>query len=272
MTYNSRQVDPLPNYHAYNANTPALGEELINENRFQDISGVNTSSPTAQPNPAPLLVGTPIQTLDGRVFRYVRLQGTTAFVEGDVLYRAADVAVANDVVVASSDVNNIVTTQSWTVGAYAGDWFYVDGNTGAGQCRRILYNNATTLYLDRALGTVLDATSDFSIIRMLKMRLVSGSSDTLLVGGISYGAIAPHASDAELGNYGWMQVGGFCEHVIIDGVATIDDYLKSGTVVGQAIIAAGNDDFTSARCFGIALGVGGTAVKTPAVLNLTVNR
>ena len=209
--YNSRGQEALLPYQAFNINN--LGGETIHDDRHHNLAGTTAATDDPSRN-YPLLLGARRETPDGRMWVYVQMTGAAA-VLGSVL--ASNAVVGEDTVSSSSDLLIIETggvDTTWVAGAFAGDYVYVDAGTGEGQCRRILQNTATALHLDRPLATALAvADSDITIMRPFHVRKVPAGI-TEVVAGVALAAITENY-------YGWMQVRGFCEHVLADDTATV---------------------------------------------------
>ena len=232
--YNSRGQEALLPYFAYD-NQKGKGE-IIYDNRHHNLAGTTAATDDPSRN-YPLMLGTRFETEDGRVFRYVQMTGGAAAL-GTVLERAGAVAV--DTVSSGSDLLTITKASAgWTAGAYAGDYAYIDESAAPaeeGQCRRILQNTTDTLYLDRPLTTALDVTDcDLTIIRPYRMIAATAAVTTPVSGVSAVGAITENY-------YGWIQVRGFCEHILLDDTAS---------VAGQYLVV---DDATA----GTARGIGAT--------------
>lgn len=243
------QVALLP-YYAH-----AVGKgEVVYENRHHNIA-----AGAALPSEEALMLGTRFECEDGRMFVYVQ-QLTAAALRGSVLEAAADVG--EDTVSSSTDLLIIETggvDTTWVAGAFAGDYVYVDAGTGVGQTRRILQNTATALHLDRPLGTALAvADSDITIIRPFHTILATAAVTTPVSGVASVlnpdAGAGPGTSAIDISSYGWIQVRGFCEHILIHDTASVaGQYLvvDDGTA-GYARGIAATVDVEDQRFFGIA--------------------
>lgn len=248
------QVALLP-YHAH-----ACGKgEIIYENRHHNIAaGAAIAAEEV------LLLGTRFECEDGRMFVYVQ-QLTAAAPLGSVLESTAPVG--EDTVSSSSDLMVIETggvDTTWVAGAFAGDWVYVDAGTGEGQCRRILNNTTTDLYVDRALTTALAvADSDITIYRPFHTILATAAITTEVAAVASVinpdAGAGPGTSAIDLNSYGWVQVRGFCEHVLVDDTATIvggymcvdDAVAGTATDVGTALTLITQYHFAVARAVNV---------------------
>ncbi len=217
---NSRgQVALLP-YQTFAAGN--YGGESIHEHRHHNIA-----AGAAIAAEEPLLLGSTYTTSDGRVFRYVQ-QLVAAALLGSVLERAANTAV--DTVSSGDDLLTITQPSAgWTVGEFAGDYAYIDEGavaTEEGQCRRILGNTADTLHIDRPLLIALDITdSDLTIIRPFRTILATVGITTPVSGVASVlnpaAGAGPGTSAIDINSYGWIQVRGFCEHILIHDTASV---------------------------------------------------
>lgn len=237
MTYNSRSVNAALPIGSYAGAAMHMAENIVDgANRYHDKTTTDEL----------LNVGTLVMTRDGRCFRYVQMTGAAALL-GSVLQAAADVG--EDTVSSSSDLMQIETggvDTTWTAGDFVGDFVYVDDGTGEGQCRRIVANGTTWLRLDRALTTALAvADSDITIIRPYKVRKALAAITTP-VAGVAVAAITQNY-------YGWMQVYGFCEHVLIDdATSTAGTYLVVDDATVGTAKAVTATHVGAQRIFGIA--------------------
>lgn len=258
MSYDSRAVDAVQPYQAWPKD---LDGERIWEHRLHNIA-----APTDPTDHVRMLAGKILETWDGRMFRYVQMTGGDASL-GMILEAAADVVVANDIQVATSTASLLTTLQAWTAGDFDGDWVYVHGGVGAGQTRRILKNNVTQLHLDRPLTTVLDATSDITIIRPFKVAASAGNLVDRIMG---VAAVINESSDdtnaIDEDSFGFVQVEGFCEAVTMEAAVTVGLFVGPSTTAGEAFDVAATNDFSDNHVFAYAMGVGGTSVNAPCVL------
>ncbi len=224
MNFNTRQVDAVLPFHWASGPVGIGGTDVYDDVRH------NILPPTTVQGPAPYLPGQRIRDpKSGQEFCYVK--ATVAVTVGQLLAPATSVAVANGVTNAGSG-GTIVTAQAWTVGAYAGDFFMVNGGTGPGQAARILWNTATTLYLDRELAVALDATSDFVIYRPFSVALTAAATGDICV-GVSTGTFTGD------GYYGWMQVSGFCPMILAEAAIAAGASISASATAGKAIGGAG---------------------------------
>lgn len=75
----------------------------------------------------------------------------------------------------------ILSTAGWTPGDYVNNIVYIDGGTGAGQCRQIIANNATTLTVFPDWDTPPDLTSTFYIANeYIPLPYVDGGGNSLV--------------------------------------------------------------------------------------------
>ena len=186
---------------------------------------------------------------DGRAFRYVKMTGASA-TEGMVLVPAAVVAITSTASGGSSVENNVVTDSAgaMTINQYVGYYFKVNtGGTGSEEARKIVANTATTLTLERPLGTAASADSA-EIIAPLGIVVKCTAADLdIAVSGVAWGAITQNY-------YGWVQVRGYA-NVLSTAALTEGLMTSSGgaTLAGQAAdYAAANDNY-----IGTAVAAGG---------------
>lgn len=223
LNFNTRQVDAVLPFH-FSAGPVGIGDVDPYDSKYQNIA-----APTTPQNPSPLLPGLVLSDpRSGQQWQYVK--ATVAVTLGQLLAPATSVAVANGITNAGAGAT-IVTAQAWTVGAYAGDFFFVNGGTGVGQAARILWNTATTLYLDREMTVALDTTSDFVIDRPFSVALSAATADTI-VSGVSVGVLTG------ANYYGWMQTQGYCPMVLAAGAVAAGVSIGASTTAGSADDAA----------------------------------
>jgi hypothetical protein len=259
--YNSRGQDALLPYFASD-NQKGKGE-IIFDNRHHNIAaGAAIAAQEA------LYLGTTFECEDGRKFRYVQMTGGAAAL-GLCVMRNADVA--EDTVSSSSDLLKIETggvDTTWVAGAFAGDWVQVDDGTGKGQCRRILMNDTTTLHLDRPLTTALAiGTSDITIIRPYHVRITATAPLDIVQGIASVlnpnAGTGPGTNAIDEDSFGWIQVSGFCEHIIMHTAAAAGVPISASTnTAGRADIIAATEDQGVFTAFGFILGQVAAAGET----------
>lgn len=235
-----------------------IGTEPLRESRYQNIAAATHATEAANGANVPRL-GEIFQTYDNRVFKYA--VASVALVEGSVLAPTANVAAITDLTSADSLTAATELTKStatFTINQYAGWWCSQVTGTGLGQCRRIIGNNATTIFLEAALLITVDTTSDFVVFHPCAVKKTATALFDR-VSGVSIGTIAS-------GSYGWIQVYGFCENVLVDAAVTAGKFLvPSDATAGQAEVAnASTADLTTP--FATAMTVGGTNVYCAAFL------
>ncbi len=252
----------------YNSPPPMLGGFPPNESPLHNVANPGTIVPgVGLPN-----LGLEYRSHDGRRWRLVRIEGS-AITIGELATPIADVD--EDTVSSSTDLKSITQpAASWTAGAYVGRYVYVDAGTGAGQCRRIVWNTVDTIFVERPLGLALAvATSDIVIIAPHTLEVASAGV-TEIVAGVA--SVIAKADDLGLigdiciaeDSYGFVQTEGFCEAVACAAAVTIDNSLTvDASAAGQANDVVNGDDLFDVRVFGFAKGVGGTGVVAPAFLN-----
>jgi len=236
QNYDSRGTNALLPYHAFDMGRGKA--DVVYDSRFHNITaGAAIGQEEA------LLLGTRYECPDGRMWVYVQMTGAAAPL-GAVLQAAA--IVGEDTVSSAADLLSITgggVDTAWTAGAFAGDYVYVDDGTGEGQCRRILNNSATALFLDRPLTTALAiADSDITIFRPFHMRLALAAITTPVSGIASVlnpnAGTGPGTNAIDQNSYGWIQVRGFCEHILLDNTATI---AGGGLVVDDGVAGTARD-------------------------------
>ncbi len=263
---NSRGIEQLRDYYPAMSQRATSGPYLVNDPHH------NISAAAVGGDPGPLLLGSEWKTKDGRTYRYVQMTGGVALL-GLLLQRAADVE--EETVSSSDDLLSIEDggiTNSWTEGAFAGDWVYVDEGTGAQQCRRIVWNTDVTLFLDYPLVTALAiADSDIIIIRPYHMLIAAASRLTMVAGVAAIRnentGTGPGTNAIDQNSYGWMQTKGFCDHVRMDdaAIAAGKALTVDGSNAGRAELVASNADFISDFVFGYAASQVETAADTGPV-------
>ena len=260
MTYDSRDVRPRDPYYSWLSPIRGMGGENIFDHRYQNIPALPATGGDPVVGGVPQL-GSLAGTEDGKVFQYVQMTGGAAAL-GTVLERAA--VVEEETVSSSADLMKIETggvTTTWVAGAFIGDYVWVDAGTGAGQTRRIVDNTTVALTLDRPLATALAvADSDIWIIR--PFRVIAATAAILTpVAGVSVGVITEDY-------FGWAQVGGICEHVLIDNAtATVGSQLVVDDGVAGKAQAITDVTLAVQNVFGIALA---TAASTTIPVKLTI--
>jgi hypothetical protein len=177
---------------------------------------------------------------DGRKFRYVKMTGA-ACTEGMVLVPAAVVSISSAATGGAAATDNVVTVTgaTYTTNAYIGYYFKVaTGGTGSEEARKIIANTATTLTLERPLGTA--ASSDSAEIIAPKGVVVKCTASDLDItcSGIAWGPITQDY-------FGWIQISGYAT-VISTSALTEGQMTSTGgaTTAGCAAdYAAANDDY-----------------------------
>jgi hypothetical protein len=252
--YNSRAVNPVPPV-TFGAPFPDLGGGDIwsGEDRHHNIS-----LPTTSLSDMPIWPGTRVRTADGRMWCYVRAAAN--LVEGETTLQSALVHV--DTVSSSDDLLSITEASAgWTANAYLGDYVYVDDGTGKGQTRRIVANTTDTLYLDRPLATALAvADSDIDIIR--PYNVVQGSTTaTIHTPGISSVIRSGDTYAITSGNFGWIQVAGWCDKTKAAAAVAYGALCVQLTAAGRfgAATPGTNGEFGFGICQGVAAAAGDLA-------------
>jgi len=175
---------------------------------------------------------------DGRAFRYVQMTGS-AGVEGNTVGHAAATAITSTASGGASANNNVITDSSgaMTSNQYVGYYFKVDtAGTGSEESRKIVANTATTLTLEKALGTAASADSaEILPPPGVVILTVASAADAHLSGVIFNGLTEDY--------YGWVQIRGYA-NVIATSALTEGDTCSGGgaTTAGQAADRGGADD------------------------------
>jgi hypothetical protein len=260
MAYNTRNADFQGNYNFFAAPPDYMDMNVygdgVNDNPYQNIASTNQDK-------SPLMIGTMVQTFDGRIFKYIKYTDAGASgVVGNVLGPVANATVAN--ITGQSNVAEAPyvedTAATWTVGQFKGFWVNIGTGTGLGQTRRVVWNTATRLYLERKLDTAASTDSDLIIWSPHHVRQTPAASGiNQRVSGVSIGALTTTY-------YGWMQVFGFCEKLLVDAVMASNSLIvPSAATAGYGLMAVGatTEDETF---FAYGLQAGGTAQGLPAHL------
>ena len=208
----------------------------------------------------------------GNEYRFVQnVSGGTTWAEGKILMPAAATVVAATV---SSDTALTTITKAaagWTAGQWSGYYVFVSNGGAEGNLRLIKGNDATHLYLYRALSTALNGTSALSLFNpfVCDLTTISGQVDTV---GIAMAAVP--ASTATVGYFGWAQINGVAPVISTAGAVTVNKNITTGgaTTAGQGVIGTtGNGPFDASN-IGIVMGTIGTTAATAQPVHLKVVR
>ena len=210
-----------------------------------------------------------IRTLgDGRKFRYVQMTGG-AIAQGQLVIQKAVTAItnltsANGVGVDGSTVTIITDADaSFTTGAHIGSYFRVDtGMTGSEEAIKITGNTATTLTLEKQIGTALASggTDDGEIVPISDRVIISAVDDaSQIVRGVAIGTITEDY-------YGWVQVSGPSNVLATSALTETQPFTAGGaTTAGQAADGSAATDVVA----GFTVAAGGTNDYQAVVLQIT---
>lgn len=253
--FNSRTVDPVffKTYHGPPADLPV--SEPLRESRYQNVQDVEGTATYPMPE-----LGQGYTTYDGRVFRFVKF--TAAAAEGNVLTHAAPVAIGTTVTSDSSFTELTKTAAFGTVNQYQGYFCSVTAGGQNGFTRRVVGNTADTIFLEDPLPGALNGSSTLSLWHPYAVRLtVAGAANTRKVCGVAIGTITGN------GYFGFMQVFGHCDTVLVDAAVAGDGVLTgSSAVAGQALEATSSLLTSAPFATSQNTQVGGTNVGIPAFL------
>lgn len=149
-------------------------------------------------------LGTFVELNDGRRFKYY--QYNEAVTIGDcVTMLLPDVTQTNLTAATATTSTTVTDTGTWTASRYNGarsEYYYAtNGNTGAGQVRRVISNTADALTIDLAPATALDTTTDG--VTFSPYRVEMSDAATEQVCGVVLGS-------QTIAYFGWVQTYGFC--------------------------------------------------------------
>jgi len=204
-------------------------------------------------------LGTRLEFDDGRVFRYVKSDGTGTGVGFLVAYGGTTLDVeASNYVISVANYNGTDKLNPWivlgtgtvTANAYDDGFITINSSTGAGQTRKVKENTTTIIKLYDPLVTAVSATSHATLIPApytgVKKSVASGTNFNKILG---VAIVALGANE-----YGWIQTRGWAgvtdSVVLAIGLAAIQ-----GTTAGNTLQAPTN---TAAQPLGTALYTGVT--------------
>lgn len=180
---------------------------------------------------------------DGRKFRYIKMTGS-ALSLGLLVMPATKVAVTNATSVNGPGPDGATTTiitdsdATWTPDAYIGWYFQVATSmTGSTEPIKIVGNSATTLTLEKSIGTALavGGTDDGEIIAGTAAGILTAVTDEgQPVIGVGIGTITQNY-------YGWVQTEGIGA-VVGDTLTENESISPGGNAVGQAIVSTNDSD------------------------------
>lgn len=177
-----------------------------------EIESTRVFTPTDDADPQ-VEAGSVVEATDGRRYKYVRFNEAATI--GDcVSILTPDVTQTN--LTAATATTSVTVTDAATFTAARYDnarvqWYYcTNGNTGAGQIRKVISNTADALTIDAAPGTALDTTTDGVVVSPYSVELTDATTDQVC--GVALTAVTA-------GNYSWMQVRGFCPLIQFAGDA-----------------------------------------------------
>lgn len=166
---------------------------------------------TTDSDTAEVDLGTEVVLNDGRVFKYFRFNETVTI--GDCLtILLPDVTQTNLTAATATTSTTVTDTGTFTANRYDGareEYYYAtNGNTGAGQIRRVISNTADALIIDNPPDTALDVTTDGVVISPYRVEMTDAIADQCC--GVALGTVTA-------GQFGWAQKKGFCPLVQFAG-------------------------------------------------------
>jgi len=204
------------------------------------VGSVYATKLTANNATAQEPLGSVRELVDGRKFRYVKMTGG-ALAQGKLVKAAAVVVITNMTSANGTGPDGATTTvitdsdAAWTSDAYVGYYFKVTtGGTGSEEAIKIVANTATTLTLEKQLGTALAAggTDDGEIIPPKGVVVITAvTAPSQNTSGVGIGTITENY-------HGWVQFRG--EGNVICTTAVTEGYpITPGgaTTTGQAMVA-----------------------------------
>jgi len=194
---------------------------------------------TANDSIAKEVIGSIRKLVDGRVFRYVKMTGA-ALAQGKLVRPAAVTAITNLTSATGTGPDGATTTiitdadGAMTTDAYVGYYFQVaTGGTGSTEAIKIVANTATTLTLEKSIGTALAAggTDDGEIIPPKGVvRLTAVTTPSQNTAGVGIGTITENY-------FGWVQKEGqgnvICSSAVTEGYPITPG---GASVTGQAMV------------------------------------
>lgn len=160
--------------------------------------------------------------------------------------------------------------ESWTENIYRGCLLYVNGGTGAGQLKRIKWNNSTRAYYSAMypymgeadpFSTDVDTTSDIVIISPYHVKTAPVTTKTNLVMGV-----APFAFTS--GYYGFIVAAGPALAKVGGAIAAVGTAVNPGDDTAGTLVGSGvGDDVGDVTTCGHALHVGAEDQATPIMFS-----
>lgn len=180
---------------------------------------------------AQLDLGTEVRLHDGRCYKYVQFNEATSIGACNTILMP-DATSTNLTSATSTSSVTVTDTGTWTAARYDGsldEYYYsTNGNTGAGQTRRVISNTADALTIDTAPDTALDTTTDG--VTYSPYRVEESDAANERVTGVP---LATHTA----AYFGWIQQKGFCPLVEFVGgtdAAVAHEGIVSSSEVGAA--------------------------------------
>ena len=196
-------------------------------------------------------LGTEVRLHDGRCYKYV--QFNEAVTIGDCTTILMPDVTNTNLTATTSTSSVTVADTGWTLARYDGalhEWYFsTNGNTGAGQTRRIISNTTTALTIDAAPDTALDTTTDGVTYSPYMVELSDDANERVC--GV---CLASQTTQY----YGWIQQKGFCPLVQFAGntdAAVAHEGIVSSSTAGEAkgFTNAGTTADEADKAFGYAL-------------------
>lgn len=220
-------------------------------------SSIFSTKLTANDATAKEELGTIRELADGRRFRYVKMTGS-ALALGQIIMPATKVAVTNATSASGTGPDGATTTiitdsdAAWTPDAYIG-WYYQTATsmTGSTEPIKIVGNTATTLTLEKSIGTALTTagTDDGEILAVNSAGILSTANDLSVHSiGVGIGTITENY-------HGWVQVAGAAA-LWSDAVTEGYSVCPGGDAAGKGIVADANGYNNS---IGVCIAASGTA-------------
>ena len=194
---------------------------------------------------------------DGRAFRYMRMTGSAGAL-GNIYMSATKVAVTDATGASGKGPDGATTTiitdsdAAYTTNDYINWYFKVStSKTGSEEAIKVVGNSATTLTLEKSIGTALavGGTDDGEILAGTAAGILSTTSELdIPIVGIGIGALTQDY-------YGWVQVRGIGNVISTSALSEGAAFSSGGTTTaGQAADRVGADD----NYLGICIAAGGT--------------
>lgn len=216
----------------------------------KDIDGrLQSTKLTANDSTAQLPIGTIRRLEDGRAFRYVQM--TVGALAIGQLVKAAAVVDIDDLSTADGvgpdGATTTIVTKSgatWTPDAYVGWYFKADtGGGGTEEAIKIVGNSATTLTLEKSIGTDMTADDDGEIVAPLGVVIITTTTTaTQKACGVGIGTITQDY-------FGWVQIRGYANVLATTGLTETKEATPGGaTTPGQAADSGGTTDYMIGWC------------------------